>query len=491
MHESAIRGLPVARPARTDGRRTCARSAWTRPSFTAASRGGRDQATARSTGLPYRHLGAALAHQHELLPAGGSGEGRRADPADQSRRIARAGTAVQGRRRASPTSCRRWRTSKPAYARNLYTFLMQQDADFFADPQHSPTADARGARGGRAVPHRSTPEDLTTQEPGLRGGATNGFLNGDGGVYLVGTWLIGDFDAESRRPGRPLVRRLHRASVSAAVPRTRRHVRRRSCVGDAGQEAHRRSSARPCSGCMKFLADNDFRLVAHRPSAGVHRRRSTASGSRRCRIGRTSPSSPATGTPLPGGRAAPVRRSHDIIGEEMAPAIDRQQIRSTPRWRMPRHRDQRPAVSPALRNPAVTDHLTLTIRNTSMSESARRSSIATSSCRRSTAGSSARSSSTWAAACTAASTSRAIRRPTSNGFRGDVLELTRELGPTIVRYPGGNFLSGYNWEDGVGPKDAAPDAARPRLGLDRDQPVRDQRIHRLVQSGRTSNRCLR
>jgi alpha-L-arabinofuranosidase len=44
----------------------------------------------------------------------------------------------------------------------------------------------------------------------------------------------------------------------------------------------------------------------------------------------------------------------------------------------------------------------------------------------------------------------------TNGFRRDVLELTRELGATIVRYPGGNFLSGYNWEDGVGPKDKRP-----------------------------------
>jgi alpha-N-arabinofuranosidase len=43
-----------------------------------------------------------------------------------------------------------------------------------------------------------------------------------------------------------------------------------------------------------------------------------------------------------------------------------------------------------------------------------------------------------------------------NGFRGDVLELTKELGVTMVRYPGGNFLSGYNWEDGVGPKDKRP-----------------------------------
>ncbi|WP_214414633.1 arabinosylfuranosidase ArfA [Sphaerisporangium fuscum] len=38
-----------------------------------------------------------------------------------------------------------------------------------------------------------------------------------------------------------------------------------------------------------------------------------------------------------------------------------------------------------------------------------------------------------------------------DGFRGDVLELTRELGVTTVRYPGGNFVSGYRWEDGVGP----------------------------------------
>ncbi|HEU6454397.1 MAG TPA: alpha-N-arabinofuranosidase [Roseateles sp.] len=42
------------------------------------------------------------------------------------------------------------------------------------------------------------------------------------------------------------------------------------------------------------------------------------------------------------------------------------------------------------------------------------------------------------------------------GFRGDVAALTRELGATIVRYPGGNFMSGYNWEGGVGPKDQRP-----------------------------------
>ena len=42
------------------------------------------------------------------------------------------------------------------------------------------------------------------------------------------------------------------------------------------------------------------------------------------------------------------------------------------------------------------------------------------------------------------------------GWRGDVLDLVRELGVTTVRYPGGNFVSGYDWEDGVGPLATRP-----------------------------------
>ena len=38
-----------------------------------------------------------------------------------------------------------------------------------------------------------------------------------------------------------------------------------------------------------------------------------------------------------------------------------------------------------------------------------------------------------------------------DGLRKDVMELVKELGVTIIRYPGGNFLSGYDWKDGVGP----------------------------------------
>jgi alpha-N-arabinofuranosidase len=42
------------------------------------------------------------------------------------------------------------------------------------------------------------------------------------------------------------------------------------------------------------------------------------------------------------------------------------------------------------------------------------------------------------------------------GFRSDVLEQVRQLGVPIIRYPGGNFVSGYNWLDGVGPKKDRP-----------------------------------
>ncbi len=43
-----------------------------------------------------------------------------------------------------------------------------------------------------------------------------------------------------------------------------------------------------------------------------------------------------------------------------------------------------------------------------------------------------------------------------NGFRQDVIDLVKKLNVPVVRYPGGNFVSGYNWEDGVGPVDKRP-----------------------------------
>lgn len=43
-----------------------------------------------------------------------------------------------------------------------------------------------------------------------------------------------------------------------------------------------------------------------------------------------------------------------------------------------------------------------------------------------------------------------------DGFRTDVIDAVKNLGITSVRYPGGNFVSAYNWEDGIGPKEQRP-----------------------------------
>ena len=49
-----------------------------------------------------------------------------------------------------------------------------------------------------------------------------------------------------------------------------------------------------------------------------------------------------------------------------------------------------------------------------------------------------------------------IWTPDGKQLRTDTCALIKELGPPLVRYPGGNFASGYHWEDGIGPRDARP-----------------------------------
>ena len=83
----------------------------------------------------------------------------------------------------------------------------------------------------------------------------------------------------------------------------------------------------------------------------------------------------------------------------------------------------------------------------------------------STAASSAPSSSTSAAASTTASTSPATRPPTPTASAATSSSWSRELGVSAIRYPGGNFVSGFRWEDSVGPRERPPAPARPRLAL--------------------------
>jgi len=48
-----------------------------------------------------------------------------------------------------------------------------------------------------------------------------------------------------------------------------------------------------------------------------------------------------------------------------------------------------------------------------------------------------------------------------NGMRADTLQLLKELGSPVYRWPGGNFVSGYNWKDGIGDRDRRPPRKNP------------------------------
>lgn len=43
-----------------------------------------------------------------------------------------------------------------------------------------------------------------------------------------------------------------------------------------------------------------------------------------------------------------------------------------------------------------------------------------------------------------------------NGFRRDVIEMIKRLNVSVIRYPGGNFVSGFHWEDSIGPREQRP-----------------------------------
>lgn len=84
------------------------------------------------------------------------------------------------------------------FTRNFYTFVMQQDAPLFTG--NPPRANFRTEAGRNALQLFKTiyDRDFTTKNQDYSA-AVAGFLNGDGGVFLVGTWMVGTFDAQSRK----------------------------------------------------------------------------------------------------------------------------------------------------------------------------------------------------------------------------------------------------------------------------------------------------
>ena len=87
-------------------------------------------------------------------------------------------------------------------ARNQFTYMMAQGADLFPDPAHVRLATPLGQKVA-AVFRRINEERLGTQNMDTPA-AIAAFMNGEGGIYPTGTWMIGSFQQESVTPGRPL-----------------------------------------------------------------------------------------------------------------------------------------------------------------------------------------------------------------------------------------------------------------------------------------------
>jgi multiple sugar transport system substrate-binding protein len=205
---------------------------------------------------------------------------------------------------------------RASYARNLYTLLMQQNANIFPDPQR---VNLQSPETRRVVElfRQIFVEDLTTKNLDYAQ-STNGFINGAGGVFLVGTWLIGDFDAESRKPDRPL------SNGYAVMPFPQLYPGRDATFIDGHAWVMPTKERTPQQRdaifrLLKFLADNDFQWsrTGHLPSfkSIIDSERFNALP-HRSEIAKIS----STGMPLPSSvqRQFPVA---DIIGEEMAAAI--------------------------------------------------------------------------------------------------------------------------------------------------------------------------
>lgn len=89
-----------------------------------------------------------------------------------------------------------------AFTRNFYTGLMQQGAVIYSDPRHIHITTPEAHRV-LALYKQIYDLNLTTRNLDYSA-ATSCFINGCGGVFLTGTWMVGDFDKESKTPGRPL-----------------------------------------------------------------------------------------------------------------------------------------------------------------------------------------------------------------------------------------------------------------------------------------------
>ncbi|MFS8047464.1 extracellular solute-binding protein [Rhizobium sp. BR 314] len=203
------------------------------------------------------------------------------------------------------------------YTRNLYTYLFQQDADFFANPKkvklNTPEARKVLEMYKAIYDNGDTTKDLDYAA------GINAFLNGDGGVHLNGTWVIGDYTASSQKAGTALNKGGY-----AVYPYPQLFAGKKAQYADghswAVSQKDRSPEATAAIGkFLKFFHDNDFdwSRTGHLPAVKAV----LDSAQFKALPHRDTISSIAQlGTPLPSA----VQRQfaiQDIIGQEMSAAI--------------------------------------------------------------------------------------------------------------------------------------------------------------------------
>ena len=203
-----------------------------------------------------------------------------------------------------------------AYTRVLYTFLMQQQSDFFANPSEVDlTNDA--ATAVVEFMKKIYDEGATTTDMDYPA-AVSGFSNGDGGIAVNGTWLIGDYNAQLETEGNAL------SGGYTVYPIPQLFAAQDATYADGHGWVVPHKDRAPeldaaLSKLFKFLADNDFQWArtGHLPAVkSVFDMEEFQSLPHRENIAKIA----QTGQSLP----PEVLRQfaiQDIIGEEVAAAV--------------------------------------------------------------------------------------------------------------------------------------------------------------------------
>ena len=203
----------------------------------------------------------------------------------------------------------------PAYAaRNQFTYMMAEGATVFPDERHIRLATPIGQRVARFF-KRINDERLGTQNMDTPA-AIAAFMNGKGGIYPTGTWMIGTFEKESTTPGRPLFNNY------AVVPYPRLWGQRVEFVSGHTwivPKRHRNPAQRAAiARFFRFMADHNYdwartgHLPAFKKVLADPRFRSLPHRADIAQLAKM-------GRPLPGY----IRRQNaieGIVGEEMAAA---------------------------------------------------------------------------------------------------------------------------------------------------------------------------